>query len=385
MDADATSDLLANGLAAAAQTLAETDPMTDEARFLHGGVLFLRAAERAFQTRYRVGVTDNFATFPLLRQTLPENPDPDPFEGAVIESLFTDLLSDLDASRKALGGIAGTADFGVEIPIDALWFDINDNGARDDGEGVLAIAGAQMGMGPGAGTAEPPTDALTVRFDTADARWLEAYTHVLSAFGELTLSFSPAEDIDRVLGWSARRAELRGAVEGIPPGLLGPNTDTYFDGIAILTHVIETQPDPVRTRAVRRHLIAMIDANLGFWSRVADETDNDREWIPNDRQQSALPVPFPEGLGDGWQAVLADARKVLEGELLVPHHAFGPEAGINLKRLLDDPPPVDIIDWIHGGGLLDVIEEGPLIDSDSWRRFEALVSGRSAIYMVILN
>ena len=46
----------------------------------------------------------------------------------------------------------------------------------------------------------PGTAAPTIRFDTADAAWLAAYTHLLAGVSELALAFDPTPQIARVIG-----------------------------------------------------------------------------------------------------------------------------------------------------------------------------------------
>jgi len=75
------------------------------------------------------------------------------------------------------------------------------------------------------------------------------------------------------------------------------------------------------------------------------------EFIPNDRQSSALGFDFPQGIGDSWLEVLKDAEDVLTGDLLLPHWRLGDTAGLNLDLLLNDPPNIDIIGLFHGYSL----------------------------------
>ena len=67
------------------------------------------------------------------------------------------------------------------------------------------------------------------------------------------------------------------------------------------------------------HFPYVTEENRRFWTLVALETDNTGEWVPNDHQVSGLGLTMPPGTGDRWQAVLADAEKLLKGEVLIPH------------------------------------------------------------------
>jgi hypothetical protein len=245
----------------------------------------------------------------------------------------------------------------------------------------MEVAGATLGVEPALGDDGliPPT----IRFDAADASWLAAYTHLLSGAGELVLAFDPTETIARVREASGRIAELQGDTS--PHFGMAASFGPTADMLAMVYFSLRSAPDPTHTHAARQHLLGMIERNRIFWEAVERETDNNAEWVPNERQTSALGIALPPGTRDTWLAVLADAEAVLNGEKLIPHWRFGLGAGINVMRLLEDPPPVDIPEWVHGIGLLDYAEKGELVSSDSWRRFVLMAEGEAVMFMVFLN
>ncbi len=171
-------------------TLPDPDPTT---RFALGGIRFLRAIEITLQTRWRLGINAERTELPVLRLPVPANPVPEPFTPDAIEALFAALIDDLTAARTPLQQI--TDDDAVDLPIAILdlWFDINMNSTRDAGEGLTDVAGTAL-----TGRAMRVIDNPVLHFDTADAAWLAAYTHFLSAFAELVLAFEPTDQIDRV-------------------------------------------------------------------------------------------------------------------------------------------------------------------------------------------
>ena len=83
--------------------------------------------------------------------------------------------------------------------------------------------------------------------------------------------------------------------------------------------------------------------------------------------------------------MLDDAEALLRGDKLIPHWRLRTGAGINLHRLLDDPPPVDIAEWVHGAGLVPYAEAGERIGTDSLRAFRQLVGGDALLFMFIVN
>jgi hypothetical protein len=100
---------------------------------------------------------------------------------------------------------------------------------------------------------------------------------------------------------------------------------------------LRQQPDIGHARSARHYWVAMIAANSRFWTAVAAESDNDREWIPNARQTSALPVTLAPDAGPAWLRVLDDAEAVLNGRLLIPHPMLPAGTGISACIFVVDP------------------------------------------------
>jgi hypothetical protein len=371
------------GLRATEARLAALPSPTPDELFALGGVRFLGGIERALQLRYRVGLSDGLAVMsgiPVLRLPIGENPAPEPFEPVMIAELFEGIEADMAGAIASLDAIADDAAVGVAIDTSDLWFDIDANGLRAPGEGVMEIAGFALS----GGFLMEDMPSATIRFDTADARWLSAYAHLLSGISNGILATDPTEAVARVTASRAAFAEL---------GLPGPTNDftlanqfsDTMDVAAMFVLAAEGPLDPARTQALRDHLLACIEDNRAFWTLVAREGDNDLEWIPNKNQQSATGLPFPPDTGTLWLAVLSDAEKVLRGELLIPYWRLGEGAGFDLAAFLQDPPVVDLAGLIQGSGLLPYLRQGPLADGRALWTFTSLLQGDSGLYMVMLN
>jgi hypothetical protein len=374
-----SAEIAATGIAATEARLAALADPAPPDLFALAGLRFLRGVERALQLRWEAGTRADWSELPILRLPIPENPAARAFASSDITALLTGLETDMDGARAALGQL-GTADFALEIAMADLWFDINMNGARDAGESVGDVAG--LTLGGGRIVAVEVIDPA-IRFDSADAAWLAAYTHFLSAFTEIALAYDPAPAVDRVLASSGQIYALWGDTP--PDNALDMMFGRQADRVAMVLHALAQKPDPARTQAAHAHLLAMIRDNRRFWNLAAAETDNDREWVPAEGQVSALGILMPPGTADRWQAVLADAEKALTGEMLIPHWRFGAEAGINLQKLFADPPAIDLIAMIQGEGFLPYAERGPRLSPASWRDFERLVQGDAMLFAVFLN
>ncbi len=378
---DTSATIAQQGLAATETQLAALPSPSASDRFALGGVRFLRGIERALQTRYRLGMSGKTMDVPVLRLDVAENPSPEPFYPEAIEEIFAALVQDMANAGAALDPIGGTDDLALMLNLADLWFDVNMNGARDTGEGVAEMA---------AGTILPRrfgrnnTGTLpTIRFDHADAAWLHAYTHLISGLSNLILAYPPAQAIEQV---TTAKGEIKIIKGDAPPvnalaHLFGDEAD-----LAMIVYLaLRQDPKAEHTRAARQHFLSMIAHNRIFWARLAAENDDSAEWIPNPKQTSALGLRLPPNTGELWQAVLGDAKDLLEGRKLMPHWNYGGGAGINLQRLLDDPAPVHLAEWVHGMGLLPYAEAGERIGIFNWRNFTRLVRGDSMLYVLLLN
>ena len=369
-----------DGLSQTEANLAAQPSLSPSDQFALGGVRFLTAVERALQLRYSVGMDPDYAEMsglPFLRLPIAENPNPEPFHPAVIEELFIAALADLDGALSALDTITITGDVAVTIKTQDLWFHINANGTRESGEGLFEVAGGDL-----TGNQMNGADAPIVRFDTADAAWLSAYAHLLSGLSEAILAVDPTEAISRVLASGPAMDAFRGTRYN---GFFTGDDAKWLDMATMFIHAIEGQPDVTRSRQAHAHFTDMIADNQVFWARVAHETDNKREWIPNAAQTSALPLPFPPETAERWSAVLGEIEAILQGDLLIPHWRVGQNAGLNLYELMQNPPEIDIIGIIQGETVLPYVERGQRADGQSIQAFQRLLGGDAAFYALILN
>lgn len=367
------------GLAATEAHLAALPAPDATELFALGAVRFLGGIERAGQQLYgsAMPMEDFFTGMPFLRLSLPPNPAPQPFDPALLDHLFGDLSADMAGAIAALEQVGPDTDVALPIDPSLIWLDIDGNAARSPGEGLMEIAGAIMMPG----VAPPPP--RTIRFDTADAAWLLAYAHLLAGIGETVASVETGPAIAQVL--QARQAL---ADTQISPRARGYGAGDYADWIdmaAMVLIAIDQVPDAARTGAARDHLLATIAANRDFWTRVARETDNDAEWIPNKHQVSATGLAFPPEIGPRWLLVLDEAEKLLTGEILLPWWRAGPPWGLDLAAMLQDPPSLSLPQLVQGAALLPYLRQGRLIDAAALRQFEALLGGNAGLYMVILN
>jgi hypothetical protein len=371
----------AAGLAATEARLAALPAPTDEERFALGGVRFLGAVEQALHRRWTMGTLPGLSGIPFFSLPIPDNPNPPPFQPAMIADIFRDATARMPGVSAPLAEIPDDSSFGLEIDLADLWFDIDGDGKRGTGEGAPDIIGPML-LGWRWSERDPATPAPVVRFDVADAAWLSAYSHFIAGFGNTLLAYDPTTPITEVMGARAQLDSLRG---GQRDDMLMPGEQDWIDIAAILLRTLNQTPDQARAAAAHAGYLAMIDDNRTFWRRADAESDNDREWIPNARQTAALGFTLPPDTSTVWQAVLADAEAVLRGQRLVPYLWLGDTAGVNVGRMFTDPRPIDLAMWIQGLGALPYIEKGPLISSQNFMIFTQMMEGDAMLFMVLLN
>ena len=387
-NADTISAQIAkDGLAKVEAQLSALPTPTDAETFALGGVQFLRAVEISFQDRWQMGMTDRTGMLPLLRLPIPDNPMPAKFDPASIATLFTDPGIQLAKAKATLAKIPQASAFGQEIALGDLWFDINSNGTKNKGEALSDIIGTEvLGGQDESGTAPQPLP--TVRFDVADAAWLSAYSDLLSAFCDMVLAYNPTEPLTRIIAAHDTMAAMGPVIPDPIFGEMTPYDPAKLDGFDLIAVVLETlnkQPDKARMTSAHDHLLAMVTENSTFWSRVAAETDNVKEWLPNDHQQAAIGIELPPGTGPAWMALLADVDSVLKGEKLLPFWRVSPPAGINLAKFFADPRPIDVAGWVQGWAVLPYLEKGEVISTANSKAFDAMVQGQSLLFAVYLN
>jgi len=166
-----------------------------------------------------------------------------------------------------------------------------------------------------------------VYFDRGDVAWLRAYCHLLSSMVEAYRA------VDEEAGFAQRMA-------GIFPKVDAPTAFTHERGF--LEFRVTDAP---RLRRMRLHLLAVCELNRETWKHIRAETDNDFEWLPHPKQTDYLGLPLGNERIDAWLAMMEQWEGLLKGERLVPsalmafvHPAYKAGYGLNLRKLLDDPP-----------------------------------------------
>jgi hypothetical protein len=133
--------------------------------------------------------------------------------------------------------------------------------------------------------------------------------------------------------------------------------------------------EPERMRSALGHLEQTLALSEESWRFIRAETDDDREWLPNPRQTGVLRVAVSDEMIDRWLEAVAEARKILAGERLLPFWRDGETRGVNLRRVFTEPTTFDLVLWFQGTAATPYLESGTITDSATWTRIVEAFGG----------
>jgi hypothetical protein len=324
-------------------------PRDDQARFGLGVLRFARGVERLGQSLHEYGSKADNQHLPFLRLPVPNNPDPAPISYHAFRRILDDFIRDLSAAEATLAAIT---DENVKLPLRLAAVRLDFTGAGRANENLIDIMKKLM---------RQQFDFLKdnadfrVHFDRGDVAWFRAYCHLLCAMADFYLAFD-TEGLFNQYG-KDHFARLRK-----PPGEAGahPNERSIF---AI--------KEPARLHRFRKHVLKVCELNRETWKFIRAEKDNDFEWLPNARQKGAIGLPVRDEMVDAWLGMIDEVEALFSGRKLVPAvwvSIIGPksEDGLNLQKLLDDPPAKIDLDWLTKNGVpAKYLQKGPEVNAQA--------------------
>ena len=287
--------------------------------------------------------------------------------------LWVDDLTEAEAT------LAKIKDDGVKMPLHfgQIRLDFDGDGTASDDE-VLWKVYARLNAAAGRQATAEDARAFVVTFDRGDAAWLRGYCHLLMALTEATLAYDGKRLFDRC------------------GHLVFPKTDSQFDkmlragkreanfdyreimDLIAAIHLLNFPlAEPKRMPAALEHMKAVIALSRESWKSYLAETDNDHEWVPNPKQDTVMPggKVTPE-MVDGWMKFLGEADDLLAGKKLVPFwRGDEPGKGLNLRKVFSEPRDFDLVLWAQGTAAFPYLEDGPVTDAETWRRFQRVFQG----------
>lgn len=299
----------------------DANPKDAETRFGLGVIQFVHAVENLGKALYEYGVVSEKATQPFLRLPVPKNEKPSAISYKAIGRVLDAFAADLRRAEATLAGINNNK-VKLQLRLAKITFDFG--GTDNDRTTLLELLTKLNG---GRFDFQKANPDFLVHFDRGDVAWLRAYCHLLSGMVE------GYRAVDEEAGFERR-------VKGIFPKVDTSPKKVNDDNRQWLKVV-----DSPRLRRLRLHLVAVCELNHETWMHIRMETDDDYEWLPHPKQTDQLGLPLTDEQIDNWLAMMEQWEGLLKGELLVPSfliesfdddHKSG--QGLNLKKLLDDPP-----------------------------------------------
>lgn len=332
------------------------------------------------QLGFRSDLDQGFEGLPFFR-TVPPSPGGVSHPSVTpedIASLFIDFREALKRANETVSGVDEEA-FKVEVNLGNIRLDLTGDGVP--GEPLMDVLELTMGL------FLDDDEELIVRFDNGDAAWLRGYTHVLTGMLEVLLAYDWQPVWDQAAHMIFENPDPLPVVAtfGQGPAEFGMDMGSIADIIAAIHAINLKVRDPDGLTRARDSFLGMVNSSRLSWERILAETDDDHEWIPSPTQTGPLGVQITQLEIDGWMEVLDELEAVLTGEKLMPHWRLPPGKGINVNKLVADPPRLDLIMWIQGSALAPYIESGDVSDADTWEALTGPFGGNFATFAVWVN
>lgn len=278
--------------------------------------------------------------------------------------IFQALRQSFRDANHTLSKIDGD-DFGVEVNLTQVHLDFDGSGTIEETESLMQSLGDLMGGLSG----DPAAGDLVIRFDRSDAVWLLGYTHFLSGFMDILLAYDWRPVWDQCAHVLLLNPDPR------PPFNEFAGRDASFPGwVDLMAALHDMRLELTDSKAwprAREEFQGMISSSRICWEYVLAETDNQQEWLPSPSQTGPGDSVITQDQIDGWMLVLDELDAISRGEKLLPHWRVRPGMGINLDKLVDAPPELDMVLWIHGSAMIPFLEEGPVSDDATWQNLTA--------------
>lgn len=279
-----------------------------------------------------------------------------------VAGLFRNLHASLRQANATLAAM-DEEPFGVQVNASQARMDIDGDGTVASNEMLLASLGRPLGL-----AAHDPAGAdILIRFDNADAAWLKGYTHFLSGLLEVLTAY------DWMPVWNQCAHVVFRDPQPMPP-IAQPTAPgrrremtQAMDMIAALHEMRLDLVRPDGLRNARDEFRAMVGCSRICWQRVLSETDDEQEWLPSPAQTGPGGARITLPQIEGWHQVLDEMEAILAGQKLLAHWRMKPGTGINIDKLVNSPPRLDLVLLVQGSALLPYLEEGPTSDQSTWR------------------
>jgi len=354
LDAYLTSGKLQEGITAFAK------PTSDADRFSLAVLQSLQGLQQFADGADSLGIKSTLANsgLPFFR-VLPHQ------TGAKVEqvtpekvrALFQNLREALTKANATLAKV-GDSDFKVQVNLTQAHL------ANKDGVPAMPLTES---LGKILSLQTSDDKDLVINFDSADAMWLKGYTHVLLGLLDIVMAY------DWKPVWNQSAHVLFTSPSPLPPIAKytvtnqGSQFSEWADIIAAVHEMRLEVADSDGLKKAVTEFRAAIGCSKTCWKRVLAETDDDHEWLPSPSQTGPRGSKITQEQIDGWMTVLNEVDSILTGKKLLPHWRIINGMGINVAKLVQSPPKLDLVLMIQGSAFAPFIEGGDVSDQTRWR------------------
>jgi hypothetical protein len=296
--------------------------------------------------------------------------------------MLTDWVDDLAQAEATLAAIQ-SEDVVFKVNFGKIRIDLTGDKQSPATESLMAI---YRRFNRSDQTTDEQAANLTIRFDRADVDWLRGYCHLLMAFSEMFLAYDFGDVVDQgaYLVFSGAKPPATFIDEEDPKRF---EWGQIFDIVGAIHAMRLPLAEPARSKSVLGRLEQTVALSRSSWKRILAETDNELEWIPSPKQQSAVSsVRVSQEMVNGWHAFLDEFESILQGKTLIPFWRGKPNSrGINLRRVLLEPRSFDLVMWVRGTAAVPYLEQGRLSQPETWSRINRIFQGEFIGFAIWFN
>ena len=321
---------------------------------------FIKGIENLSQDLYKCGLDSSKGKdfdLPFLRLPVPENSKPQKITSSDFKNMIDRFYTSMSDVDKTLD-LINDKDFKTKIDLAKIRIDANGDGIINKDEFFHVI---YTSYNPAASSLLKKNKSFNVKFDLADAYWLRGYANLLMSICDIILSYDIEEFFQFVSPVFFPALNKDNVFE----------TDRNFERdivnfIAAIHMMRLNVADPKRFGTGFNNIKKVITLSRKSWELIKKETDNDLEWIPNIKQKSVTGIKFSKEMIDGWEIFLKEIEDIIDGKKLLAHWNIKKGTGINVKKIIDNPPVFDIVMLAHGYAFLPYLEKGEISSPSTW-------------------
>ena len=383
----------------------ERNPGDDNLRFGLGITQFLRAVEKLCQDLYKYGLrnpADQDLRIPFLRLEVPSNHEPETMTYEKARRMMDDLNKKLLQAAKTLGEIE---DPEVKVPLHfgMIKLDLDGDGKCGEGETLWQL---YSHITRNTHIKPEVAEQFSIAFDRGDVHWLKGYCHLLSSFCEIYLAHDTREMFERTghLFFTKVESPYAFLTNGKHIFTIGRSRIDIADVVSFIHLISWDVVEPERMRNALYDWEQVVAQSRISWKFIMAETDNDREWLPNPKQDCVMPnVKVTDEMVQSWGRIMDEIDLLLKGERLVPfwRNSDGGEAvdangrrtlipsaigtGVNLRKVFLEPRKFDAVLWVQGTAAAPYIETGRLSKGSDWRTWSSAFGDNFPGFAIYFN